>query len=231
VSGTPASSPTVLALVPARNEEASIGLTVKSLSELPVVGEVVVVSDGSTDGTAAEAEAAGARVLTRTKRAGKGLAVEQVLDRLEPADVYLLIDGDVGDTASEAGALLDPVLRGELDLAIARFPALQGGGFGLVKGAAAWAIRRASGFDAHEALSGQRAITREALWACRPLAAGFGLETGMTIDAARLGFRMGEIPVAMTHRATGRSPRGFAHRGRQGLDVWAAALPRLLRLR
>ena len=92
-------------------------------------------------------------------------------------------------------------------------------------------IRRAGRFDAEEPLSGQRAITHVALDACRPLAAGFGLETAMTIDAARLGFRIGEVRVEMTHRPTGRSPRGFAHRGMQGVDILRAALPRLVGLR
>ena len=221
----------VLALVAARNEEDSVRLTVKALSEIPGIDQVVVVSDGSSDRTAEEAQEAGARVLTMRRRAGKGRALEEALDRVPRARVYLLVDGDVGESASQVEALLEPVRRGELDVAIARFPVLAGGGFGLVKGAARWMIRRASACDPEEPLSGQRAITWEALSACRPLAEGFGLETAMTIDAARLGFRIGEVPVTMTHRATGRGLRGFAHRGRQGLDILRAALPRLLHLR
>jgi glycosyltransferase involved in cell wall biosynthesis len=221
----------VLALVAARNEEATIGRTVKALSEVPAVNEVVVVSDGSFDRTVEEAQIAGARVLNRERRVGKGRALDGAVDRLPRADVYLFVDGDVGEPASEVRTLLDPVLRGELDMAIARFPRLAGGGFGVVKGMAAWLIRHGTAFDAQEPLSGQRAITHEALWACRPLADGFGLETALTIDAARLGFRIGEIPVEMTHRATGRSLRGFAHRGRQGLDILRATLPRLAGLR
>jgi hypothetical protein len=220
-----------LALVAARNEEATVRLTIKALSEIPGVDLVAVVSDGSSDRTVEEAREAGALVLTRERRAGKGRALDEALDRLPRAEAYLLVDGDVGESAAETGTLLEPVRRGELDLAIARFPPLAGGGFGLVKGAATWVIRAASGFEAKEALSGQRAITWEALSACRPLAGGFGLETAMTIDAARLGFRIGEVQVPMTHRPTGRGPRGFAHRGQQGLDILRAALPRLLRLR
>ena len=53
----------------------------------------------------------------------------------------------------------------------------------------------------------------------------------MTIDAARLGFRVGEVPVAMTHRATGRTMSGFLHRSRQGADIAWAVLPRALKLR
>src|SRR5436189_192578 len=59
-----------------------------------------------------------------------------------------------------------------------------------------------------------------------PLAAGFGLETGMTIDAARAGSRIREIELALEHRATGRTPRAFAHRARQLLDSARAYLAR-----
>src|SRR5439155_14400215 len=160
-----------------------------------------------------------------------GAAVEGALERGVPAAAYLLVDGDVAETAGEAGALLDEVLAGRLDLAIGRLPAQAGGGFGMVKEMAAGVIRSLTGFEAESPLSGQRAITREALWACRPLAGGFGIETAMTIDAVRLGFRVGEVRVDMRHRPEGRSLQGFAHRARQGLDILRAAAPRALRVR
>jgi glucosyl-3-phosphoglycerate synthase len=221
----------VVAVVPARDEEATAGATVASLHALDAVEEVVVVADGAGDRTVAEAGRAGARVLVAPGALGKGRAVEEALDRIPPADVYLLVDGDVGDSASEAGALLEPVLDGRLDLAVGVLPPQPGGGFGLVKGLAGRAIRALSGFDPREPLSGQRAVRREALWACRPLAGGFGLETAMTVDAVRLGFRVGEVAVRMTHRPTGRGVRGFVHRARQGLDVLRAVVPRALGLR
>jgi glycosyltransferase involved in cell wall biosynthesis len=220
-----------LALVPAHGEEDTIARTVKSLASVEAVDRVVVVADGCHDGTVHEALGAGATVLTTGRRIGKGGAVEQVLDRLPAAEIYALVDGDVGDTAVEVGKLIEEVAAGKLDVAIGRLPPLTGGGFGLVKSMAAWLIRRAGRFEAEAPLSGQRALTREALDACRPLAAGFGLETAMTMDLVRLGFRVGEIPVDMTHRPTGRGIDGFVHRGRQGLEIVAAALPRLVGLR
>jgi glycosyl transferase family 2 len=230
-SSSGGSGPTVLAVVAAFNEEETIARTVKSLTALEAVTEVVVVADGSTDRTPEEASGAGARVLLARRRLGKGRAIDSALDRLEPADVYLLVDGDVGETAAETSALLQDVLSGRLDLAIGRFPPLEGGGFGLVKGFSRWASRTLTGFDAQEPLSGQRAVTREVLDASRPLASGFGLETAMTIDAVRLGFRVGEVPVDMRHRPTGRTVAGFTHRARQGLDILRAVVPRALRLR
>ena len=101
----------------------------------------------------------------------------------------------------------------------------------MVKRTSRWAIRRLSGYDAEEPLSGQRVATMRALASCRPLARGFGLETAMTIDAARAGLRIEEVAADIHHRPTGRNARGFLHRGRQGLDILLAVLPRMLRRR
>ena len=221
----------VLAVVVARNEEPTIAGVVKSLRRLGGVAEVTVIDGGSSDRTVEEATGAGARVLMSARPVGKGDALEGAFDRLPEVDILVLADGDVGETAEEAELLMGPVLRGELDIAIGRLPGQPGGGFGLVKGMARWSIRVLTGFDPREPLSGQRCATREVLRACRPFARGFGLETAMTIDAARLGYRVGEIPVAMTHRPTGRSVSGFAHRARQGLDIIRAVFPRALSLR
>jgi hypothetical protein len=169
--------------------------------------------------------------MTNPGRAGKGRALETALDHAGPADVYLLVDADVGETAGEARALLEAVTSDRLEVAIGRLPPQAGGGFGMIKRMAGALIRALSGFQADEPLSGQRALTAKALAAARPLAGGFGVETAMTIDLARLGFRVGEIDVAMRHRATGRGISGFSHRGRQGMDILRAVLPRALRLR
>jgi hypothetical protein len=195
------------------------------------VTDIVVVDDGSVDGTASEALAAGAGVLRLPRPAGKGRALEGALRRLPGADVWLLADGDLGVTAVELAGVLEPVLAGRADLAIAVFPPGEGGGFGIVKRFAARSIRLVCGFSPAEPLSGQRAATAETIASCRPLAGGFGVETAMTIDAVRAGLRVVEVPAALAHRPTGRDARGFAHRGRQGLDIAVAVLARLAGLR
>jgi Glycosyl transferase family 2 len=222
-----------VALVAARDEADRIGETVIALRALEPVAEVVVVDDGSRDETAPRSLAAGATVLRLDRARGKGRALEGALTRLRDraADVWLLADGDLATTAASLDAVLDPVLAGDADLAIATFPPGQGGGFGLVKRAARHAIRLGSGLDVREPLSGQRALTAQALEAVRPLARGFGVETAMTIDAVRAGLRVLEVPAELGHRPTYRDVRGFAHRGRQGWDILRAALPRMLGLR
>jgi len=223
--------PRSIALVPARDEERTVGDTVEALLHLGV-DEVVVVDDGSSDATTAVALAAGATVLRIPGHAGKGRAVEGALRRLPSADVWLLADADLGSSAQGLGILLETVTLGRADLAIAMFDGRSGGGLGTVKRASRTAIRLLCGFAAAEPLSGQRALTSACLSAVRPLAAGFGLETAMTIDAVRAGFRVIEIPVpGLTHRATGRSLRGFAHRGRQGAQIARAAAVRAVRSR
>ena len=215
-----------VALVAARDEEGRIGSCVAALRD--IVTEVVVVDDASTDATAAEATGAGATVLRVGRRLGKGAALEGALRRLGPADVWLLADGDLGETAKGLSALFDVVVSGGADLAIAAFPPALAGGFGLVKRAAAHVIRVQAGFDASEPLSGQRALSAEAMDLVRPLADGFGVETAMTIDAVRAGLRVIEMPIdALDHRPTFRDPAGFLHRARQGWDIARAVGPRM----
>jgi glycosyltransferase involved in cell wall biosynthesis len=218
----------VVCIVPARDEADRVAGTVKALYEIPMVDRVVVADDGSTDGTAAAAMAAGATVLSSARGVGKGGALEAALSRVPVPDIYLLVDADVGETAAEAERLVQAVAEDHADLAIGRLPRPEVGGFGLVKRMAACLIRRGCGFEATEPLSGQRAIRAQALHACRPLARGFGVETAMTIDAVRRGFRVVELDVAMRHRPTGRDVRGFVHRGRQGMQILMAGLVRLV---
>jgi len=213
----------VLAIVSARDEERTVGATVRALRQIPEIDAVMVVDDGSADATADRAVAAGAAVLRTPRRLGKGRAMEEALSRCLPASVYVFADGDLAETASGLQPVLDTVLRGRADLCIAVLPA-QGGGFGTVKRFARWAIRTGTGFRARAPLSGQRAITHELLMSCRPLASGFGVETAMTIDAVRAGGTVLEIDALLRHRPPGRTLRGFLHRGRQGWDILRALL-------
>ncbi len=99
-----------------------------------------------------------------------------------------------------------------------------GGGFGFAVGFARWAIRNLTGLELRAPISGQRALRPAALAAVTPFAPRFGMEIGMTVDAARAGYRVVEVEVDLEHRATGRTWRGFAHRLRQLKDfvaVWA----------
>jgi glucosyl-3-phosphoglycerate synthase len=203
-------------LVAARDEEQTIGRTVAALKERFPSSELIVADDGSRDGTAAEAERAGARVV-RLARRGKGQALT-LAEKQAPAGDVLLADADlVGDLA----ALVEP--NGHL--AVAVFAERRGGGFGIAKSVAQELIRARAGVSAREPLSGQRHLSSEAREESFPLAAGFGCEVRMTIDVARAGLPVSEVELPLEHRATGRDLRGFAHRGRQLIDVLLACGP------
>jgi hypothetical protein len=206
-------------LVAARDEEASIAETVAALNRSFPDAEVIVADDGSRDATAERAENAGAVVL-RLPRRGKGQALSAA-ERAAPPGALLLVDADLrGDLTPLVPS--DKVSQG---LRIAAFAERQGGGFGIAKSVARGLIRLRSGFEAHEPLSGQRALSAHARAAVFPLAPGFGAETRMTIDAVRAGVSVEEIQLELGHRATGRDARGFLHRGRQLLDALLAAGP------
>jgi Glycosyl transferase family 2 len=209
-------------LVAARDEEAVIERTVRQLADAFPHASVVVADDGSVDGTAAVAEAAGAMVL-RLPRLGKGQALTLAERRL-PAGPLLLCDADVrGD--------LRPLVEAGTDLAIAAFSERHGGGLGLAKAVAGGLVRTRCGFDAREPLSGQRALSPAARRTCFPVAAGFGAEVRMTIDAVRAGLAVGELELPLGHRPTGRNVRGFAHRGRQLVHALLACGPLAMNFR
>jgi len=203
-------------LVAARDEEATIARTVEALRAAFKTAEVIVADDGSRDGTAAAARGAGARVLRLPAR-GKGQALT-LAERAAPAGRLMLVDADLeGDLARLAAA--------DGDLAIAAFAERRGGGFGIAKQAGRVLVRALSGFTPREPLSGQRVLSPAAREVCFPLAAGFGCEVRMTVDAVRAGLRVSELELPLQHRATGRDPTGFAHRGRQLLDALLASGP------
>jgi len=141
----------------------------------------------------------------------------------------LFLDGDLGGTAGDAAPLAEPVRAGEADMTIAVFTdRVRRGGHGFVVALSGAGIERATGWRPAQPLNGQRCLTRAAFEAGRPLAAGFGVETGLTIDLLRQGLRVKEVQVPLAHRATGTDWRAQLHRARQFADVARALAPRLV---
>jgi glycosyltransferase involved in cell wall biosynthesis len=215
--------PGVAIVVAARNEAERIGATLDALSGAFTDARMWVADDASTDGTAEVAMRHGARVVSRGRPHGKGAnvtaACEALLSEPDAPSVVLLCDADLGGSAARLTQLVEAVAAGDCDLAIAAFARRLGGGLGVAVGFAGWAIRRRCGLETRAPISGQRAMRPALLRVVLPFAAGFGMETGMTIDAVRAGHRVCEIELDLEHRATGRTLGGFAHRGRQLRDI------------
>jgi glycosyltransferase involved in cell wall biosynthesis len=218
-----------IALVPAHNEGSRIACSVAALRSIETVAFVVVVDDGSSDRTAQLAVAAGARCLRLEKNLGKGQAMNAgiaaikhwlLIANLAPPGALLLADADLGPSAVHLKELVQPVLAGRLELAIADLPPQRGAaGFGIGMAMARRTLLRHGGRDMNEPLSGQRAIAWAALGFLYPFACGFGVEVAMTIDALQAGLRVGEIAVPVSHRATRRDPGGMVHRARQAAAI------------
>ena len=212
-----------IALIPAFNEEASVGQVVTAVLHIPQVTQVLVIDDGSKDATTHIAQQAGAQVITHPKNQGKGAALQSGADKIQSLDfdAVLLLDGDLGSTARQAELLLHPLEDGLADMTIGVLPKpMTPGGFGVVRDLARRAIREmGGGYDAQAPLSGQRALTRECFVAVLPFAQGYGVEVALTIKALKQNLRIYEVMVDMRHRETGRDLPGYLHRAKQYLDV------------
>ena len=237
VSGRPAGRQRVAVIIPAKDESRRIAATVRAAKAIPHVDLVLVVDDGSEDNTQDVARDAGAVVVRHSHNRGKAAAMETgaavVAMRDAPARpprLLLFIDGDLAETAVNTAPLVLPVLEGRADMSIALLPPQPGaGGRGIVVGAARRAISAMTGWTPTQPLSGMRCMTREAFEAATPLARGWGVETGLTIDLLRLGYVAVEVPCDLRHRPSGSDFRGQMHRASQYRDVLLAVNARRVR--
>jgi len=220
-----------IVIVTARNEADRIADTVGSAAQAFPGARVIVVDGGSTDGTAQLAAAAGAELVRAGTHGGKGHSMTTAARRaLEEGGagerIFVFCDGDLGASAARLGPLAEAVDAGRCDLAVAAFARKQGGGLGIAVGFARRAIRSLTGLELRAPISGQRAMRGSTLARLLPFAKGFGVEIGMTVDAARAGLRLEEVEIDLEHRATGRNAAGFVHRGRQLADFMRVYLSR-----
>jgi len=110
----------VSVVLPCLNEADSVGLCVKealdTMSGAGIAGEVVVVDNGSTDGSADVAEEAGARVVTESRR-GYGRALRSGFDAAR-GDVVVMADADFTYDLQKIPTLVAPVVDGRADLVL-----------------------------------------------------------------------------------------------------------------
>lgn len=209
----------VSVLIPAFNESNRIVDTIRGMENIKEIDEIIVVNDGSTDDTADKAKKAGAKLVNIKNNSGKGKALKEGLKYVKN-DVVAFIDADVGLTSREVIKLIEPVINGEADVTVARFPKVNvKSGFGFVKKLAKYGVKLLTGYDFDSTLSGQRVFKKEVLDKIKRFYSGYGIEVGMTIDILNMGYKIKEIDVDMTHSVTLRDLKGFIHRGRQFIDI------------
>lgn len=191
----------IVAVIPALNEEGSIGKVVASVPR-DLVAEVIVVNNGSADRTAEVAAAAGARLVTEPER-GYGAACKAGLDAAADADILVYLDGDASDQPAELARVLGPVARGEADLVIgSRLLGQREAGampphavFG--NWLTARLVRLLYGVRITD-LGSFRAIRRADLLALDMRERTYGWPVEMIVKAAKRGYRIREVPV--THK-------------------------------
>ncbi|GAW94310.1 glycosyltransferase family 2 protein [Calderihabitans maritimus] len=169
----------VSAVIPAYNEEKTVGEIVRVLHEVPQVKEIIVVSDGSTDRTVEVARNAGAKVIALTQNTGKGAAMMAGV-REAKYGVILFLDADlIGLTAAHVVDLINPVLLDEADMTVGIFE----------RGRIATDLAQ----DLAPFLSGQRAIKKCILHDIDLEPARFGVEVAITRYASERGWRVKEV--------------------------------------
>ena len=215
----------VTAIVPARNEAECIAIVVHGLigqrdaQGQALLHEVLVVDNGSTDGTGEIARRCGARVL-EVAQAGYGRACWEAA-QASVGDVLLFVDGDGAADPQEAGRLLTEIQRGaDLVIGVRERPAP-----GSMTAPQRWGnalacalMRLIWGVPARD-LGPYRAIRRSAFDALHMRDRAYGWTVEMQVRAHRIGLRVAQCPVAWHARIAGQSKISGTLRGAFGAGV------------
>ena len=190
-------------IIPAYNEEDSIGLVLDALPQ-NLIDEIIVVDNNSTDDTARSASEKGARVVAE-KRRGYGSACLKGISELDNPDIVVFLDGDFSDYPEEIIQLVEPIESGKKDFVLgsrmlipeSRSALLPQSRYG--NQLAVFLMRL---FFRHKFtdLGPFRAIRYESLKAIAMQDANFGWTVEMQIKAVKKGLRIMEIPVKYRER-------------------------------
>jgi glycosyltransferase involved in cell wall biosynthesis len=188
----------VIALIPAYNEVARVGEVVAQAR--PQVDEVIVIDDGSDDGTAAAAEKAGAKVLRHEQNRGKGGAIATALDYFgrSDAEFAILLDADGQHDPAEIAKFVETAGREQADIVVGTrmgdtgaMPVVRR----LTNEFTSWVTSKLAGQRIPDSQCGYRLLRRNVLEDLRLSTARFETETEMLIQAARAGHRIISIPI------------------------------------
>ena len=189
-------------IIPAYNEEEAIGAVVREVVErASEVKEVIVVDDGSSDGTAAAAEQAGATVIRSPYNRGNGAAVKAGIRRAT-GEVVVMMDGDGQHKAEDIARLLEPIREGHDMVVGARNFGSQAG---LHRGLANWLYNTLASYVAGNKIpdltSGFRAIRRDVARKFLYLLPNtFSYPSTITLALFRSGYSVAYIPIEAARR-------------------------------
>lgn len=204
----------IAVIIPCRNEVVTVAKVVRDFRQYLPGAEVVVLDNGSTDGTSLEAERAGAQVL-HVGAVGKGNVVRRAFADVE-ADVYVLVDGDDTYSAPCAPYLIGCLLQQRLDMVVAaRLSSVEdayrpGHRFGnrLLTNCVAWLFGRTF----KDMLSGYRVFSRRYARSFPAHASGFEIETELNVHALQLRMPVTEVQTPYGARPPGSSSKLSTYR-------------------
>jgi glycosyltransferase involved in cell wall biosynthesis len=220
--------PNIIAVIPALNEEKTIGKIVKKTRQH--VDDVVVVDDGSWDHTAEIAEAMGAEILSHPERMGYGAAIRDGLRHAlqKGADRIVTLDADDQHDPDEIPLLVDGLLEKGTDIAIgSRFLVNDGAGPSRIRKLGIDMITRlttSKGNKITDAQSGFRAYRSAVVKDLDLEENGMGASTEIILKASKKGYKMSEIPVHIVYTDEDSLPTMVA----QGLDVYMTTVKLLM---
>ncbi len=193
----PPAQPTgeIIALIPAYNEARYIADVVKAaLQYVPVV----VVDDGSSDGTGATAALAGAKVIVHNTNQGKGKALNTGFEYAvaRRVDAAITLDADGQHDPTEIPTFIAAFRAGQGDVIIGQRTFAQMPGksrFGNTVGT--WLLTRAMGRPIPDNQSGYRLLGRRVMETVRPDTTRFEAEVELLLRAQLAGFRLAWVPI------------------------------------
>jgi hypothetical protein len=190
-------------IIPAFNEESSIGLVLDALPQ-DKIHEIIVVNNNSTDDTARVASAHGARVVEEPQK-GYGSACLKGIDELNAPDIVVFLDGDFSDFPEEIVELVSPIEKGDADFVLGSRMILTESRRALLPQArygnrlAVFLIKLFFNYSFTD-LGPFRAIRYSSLMAIGMQDIDFGWTVEMQIKAVKNGLRIQELPVKYRER-------------------------------